>query len=704
MVIDPEIKLLNKEVASAFFGNFKYLTTIQVKTIPLLIAGKNVVITSGTGSGKTEAALAPILSSLWGKIQIINKPLILYIAPTKALVNDLEKRLSNALGALRLNVGIRHGDRDDLNSKILPNILITTPESLDVMLFRKDDALSEIKAVLLDEVHLLYNSQRGLQLSILLNRLKTFIGKEFQWVALSATINKSSDIKDFLFGKNETAEYIDVASERKIDAFIKKIENGFEFSKFIEKLVDRPQTKLLIFANSRNECENLAGILNQNEKIKNLVFTHYSSLSTEIRLETERNFAKFESAVCIATSTLELGIDIGDINAVILWDIPNNVESFLQRIGRGNRRSNKTNVICLISYDSTSPTIDILNYLTLIYCARNAQLPKRNPYELFGSIVQQILSYIGSNKGGFVKISELQNLVSFYENLSRPQIELITAELSLKDYLTKHGFKNKYGGNDLLYELIDYKMIYGNFPLSSRTIDIKNHSKLLGSIPAVNLLKLKRGSIFQFAGKRWVVLKITNEGIIVEHAKSNSQPVKITYPGKGLGMESFLIDKLWNLIHSNKIEYEILSKNERSNLEYRIKEFGRFVKNNEIPCLKTISGWRYFTFAGYLVNFAICAFAKINTSDINDFFVEVNSEIDFSALSSNVSDYVPYLEDLIELGEEQTFFQTLLPKDLQFREFLQNWVNDNSIEAILKRLINSKIKVINNDIIKLIID
>ena len=168
------IDSLDPRVATAFYGSFPELREAQEAAIVALISGANLVLSAATGSGKTEAVVAPLISRCWKLAAKSDRLVLLYIAPTKALVNDLEKRLHLPLASLGLRVGIRHGDRDDLTRGLKPHILITTPESLDVMLFRKDSALQSVRAVVIDEVHLLYNTQRGLQLSILLRRLRLY--------------------------------------------------------------------------------------------------------------------------------------------------------------------------------------------------------------------------------------------------------------------------------------------------------------------------------------------------------------------------------------------------------------------------------------------------------------------------------------------------------------------------------------------------
>ncbi|MDZ4786329.1 MAG: DEAD/DEAH box helicase, partial [bacterium] len=249
------IELLERRVASAFYGSFTTLRPVQEAAIEPLVKGQNIVLSSGTGSGKTEAVLAPLLSRYWRKA-VTNEALILiYIAPTKALVNDLEKRLYPPLDKLGLRVGIRHGDRDDLVSGQTPHVLVTTPESLEVLLFRKDATLQTVCAVVIDEVHLLYNTQRGLQLSVLLQRLQQSLGQELQWAALSATVGRLSDVRDFLFGSAASAKFLQFPAHRSIDAHVRHIADEASFMKLICKLIEGRQTKLLIFTNSRRECE-----------------------------------------------------------------------------------------------------------------------------------------------------------------------------------------------------------------------------------------------------------------------------------------------------------------------------------------------------------------------------------------------------------------------------------------------------------------
>ena len=205
---------------------------------------------------------------------------------------------------------------------------------------------------------------------------------QLQWAALSATIGRLSDVRDFLFGAATDCTFLEGQSKRAIDAFVKPVASMQAFNSVVDRMLGDGSAKLLVFANSRRQCEELASSLQNHNRLGSSVFAHYSSLSPEVRVETERAFAESKTAVCLATSTLELGIDIGDIDAVLLWGAPPGIESFLQRIGRGNRRSNKTNVVCLIPPESPR-VIEAIRFLALIEAARASELPIRRPFDLY---------------------------------------------------------------------------------------------------------------------------------------------------------------------------------------------------------------------------------------------------------------------------------------------------------------------------------
>ncbi|MBX7259531.1 MAG: DEAD/DEAH box helicase [Candidatus Hydrogenedentes bacterium] len=677
---------LDNRVAAAFYGRFRDLREAQQAAIEPLLAGLNIVLTSGTGSGKTEAVMAPLVSKYWREAVLGDYLFLLYIAPTKALVNDLEKRLHPPLSALNLRVGVRHGDRDDLKSGPTPHVLITTPESLDVMLFRKDSALGLIQAVIVDEVHLLYNTQRGLQLSLLLQRLRRTLPHDLQCAALSATVGDLSHIRDFLLGAEASAELLAFSAARAIDAQIRHIENRHQFLSLVRKMTEGRPTKLLVFANSRRECERLAGILQDDEALRHSVFAHYSSLSPEMRLDTERKYAAMRTAICVATSTLELGIDIGDIDAVLLWGVPSGVDSFLQRIGRGNRRSNKTNVVCLVPDDSDSVSLDAIRFAALLDAATKGELPISEPYELFGAVGQQCLSIIVSDDGRFTRIADLCDLFQHRPYLQRGVVESILAELASNGLLQRHGYKNRYGADEDVHRLVDMKMIYGNFGVGSQTVDLFHGAKHLGEVPAINLLRIRGNVSVRFAGKNWRVKKVSREGIHLEAAKGRTEAIEFSYGGRGIASNPYITDRMWTFIHTDGAVQGQFSNALSETVGRFISSIRASFAASQLPFYRTAEGICYYTFGGYIVNRAIGLYSGKPGFKADDVLLRVPSPIDWSSVPENPADYEDFFHLLFEASAAQSIYQKQLPLELQEREYLQSWLKDTSIPSILARL------------------
>ncbi|MBM4387078.1 MAG: DEAD/DEAH box helicase, partial [Deltaproteobacteria bacterium] len=184
---DSKIRSLLGRTYAPFFSRFGGFTDIQREAIPPIIEGKNLFLISPAATGKTEAAAAPVIERLLagGAPEPVA---ILYAAPTRALVNDLEKRLLEPVERTGLSFAVRTGERREIKALKPPHFLVTTPESLDSILCRTPRILKKIKAVILDELHLIDGTYRGDQMRILLNRLRSFAGRvDFQTVAMSAT-------------------------------------------------------------------------------------------------------------------------------------------------------------------------------------------------------------------------------------------------------------------------------------------------------------------------------------------------------------------------------------------------------------------------------------------------------------------------------------------------------------------------------------
>jgi ATP-dependent Lhr-like helicase len=678
---------LDSEVVSAVYGRFSSLRPPQEAAIKPLLEGRNIILSAGTASGKTEAAIAPLLHIHWRKAVETDSVLILYISPTKALANDLEKRLSVLVEPLGMRTGIRHGDRDDLKRRSGCHILITTPESLEVLMLRKDKYLQTIEAVILDEIHLLYNTQRGLQLALLLKRLNEIRGKQLQKAALSATIGSLSHIREFFFQSGEDVELLSFPAARRVDAVIRAVPDEEGFAKLIKSFLTGPNPlKLLLFADSRKKCERLAAMLSVQESLHDLVYTHYSSLSTEVRVKTEAEFSALPHALCIATSTLELGIDIGDIDATILWGAPSNVESYLQRIGRGNRRTGETKVLCLIPDDISNRLLEALKFLVLYQAASKGELPSRPPFEIYGAEAQQFLSFIACRDYDYTTARELHELVSAQGYGDRETVESILEALSEKGFLKKHDFKRSYGGDEGLHDLVRHRMIYGNFPLASRSLLIFHGRQQLGEVPAINGLVIKTDDIVNFSGKRWRVEKVTYDEIHLEPAAKGKKGKDFIYTSPGQGFDAFLSNRMWQWLAGDSELPEMLFT---GSLLKALRPFVNALRTrltaSSIPYIKYKDNYLYFTFGGYLVNRALGIFTDQERFKATDMTLRASIPIQWETIPARPSDFQGIYDSLIEYSQ-QSIFQSMLPAELQKREFLQEWLRNDSIAEVLQRL------------------
>lgn len=385
----------------AFFQSFGRFTRIQRCSIPVILQGEHALLISGTASGKTEAACAPIVEQ---HIQKKKPWTILYICPTRALVNDLYHRLYKPSQILNLKLKRRTGDhRDPLPT--IPHILITTPESFDSLLCRnkrKDQFghdLAHVVAVVLDEIHLLDGTPRGDQIQWLVHRLmklrefacqkKWSDSSEVQILALSATIPNAEKICEKYFPP--TVKVLQSTKQRPIEIVKSPSLKGDVESSIPEYIKNlNKEEKILIFSNSRKRVDALTKQFSKNLRPFGYeVLPHHGSLSKSER-ETTESFAQTHSKIVIcATSTLEIGIDIGDIDLIVLDGPPPDISALLQRIGRGNRRTDLTRVmICAGSL------AELLLQNAMIEAAEDGWLGDGFYGPNYAVIRQQIASYI----------------------------------------------------------------------------------------------------------------------------------------------------------------------------------------------------------------------------------------------------------------------------------------------------------------------
>lgn len=379
---------------------WRELRPFQEEVIPVILRGNHVVVVAPTAGGKTEAAVLPILSRMltedWRGLSV------LYLCPIRALLNNLHLRLSRYATLVGRTCSVWHGDTSPTErariNRERPDILLTTPESLEVMLVsQKTDPVAlfaQARVVIVDELHAFAGDDRGWHMLSVLERVSRLAGRELQRIGLSATVGNPDQLLRWLVSGSTLASTV----IRPPDAPARQAAVQLDFVGSIKNaavVISRLHRgeKRLVFVDSRARAEELGAELGQLE-IK--TFVTHSSLSKDQRARAERAFASETDCVIVATSVLELGVDVGDLDRVIQIDAPSTVASFLQRMGRTGRRADtERNCLFLATHD-----YGLLQAAALLGLWSQGfveeVVPPPIPYHVF---VQQLLTLVLQNSG-----------------------------------------------------------------------------------------------------------------------------------------------------------------------------------------------------------------------------------------------------------------------------------------------------------------
>ncbi len=388
----PVLRRLEKE-------GFLEASPIQELAIPAILKGENVLLIAPTGTGKTLAAILPILDKFL-ETRAEQKPRgisILYVTPLRALNRDLLRRLEEMGRDLDVKIQVRHGDTPQsarsMQARSPPDMLITTPETLQAILIGKKmrEHLRSVRWVVVDEVHELATDERGVQLSVALERLLELTIQDFQRIGLSATIGEPERIGQFLVGQGRRVAILRSDEIRGLQVRVSSVQPGDADQKEADRLGLNPSTvararriltliesheSTLVFTNTREQAEALAAQL-QALGVGNKVRVHHGSLSREVREEAEKEFQEGQLKALICTSSLELGIDIGSVDFIIQFTSPRETTRLVQRIGRSGHTLKGTSrgVVLTIGTD------DILESATLVKRARETRLERPTIHE-----------------------------------------------------------------------------------------------------------------------------------------------------------------------------------------------------------------------------------------------------------------------------------------------------------------------------------
>jgi ATP-dependent helicase Lhr and Lhr-like helicase len=473
--------------ARQLLGRFEALTPVQRAAIPSVLDSKPTLVVACTASGKTEAVLAPVLT-LRERERWQGLPSVLYVAPTRALVNDLARRVEPRLAGF-VEVGRRTGEYREPDRAVV----ITTPESLDSMLSRgartAPHPLSAVRAVILDELHVFAEGPRGAQLQILLARLDEVAREPVLRVALSATVPDPRRLAWRFLGPE--AAVCAAPGSREIRVLRADLdgplpERGTSVDPLAKEILrvgrgpdgDAPlvmrllelrrswgRLKALVFVPSRARCDRLAAALTRalEGRAPVEVFAHHGSLDRQHREKTERALAEQEEAVAVATSTLEVGVDIGDIDVVVVDGPPGSVSALLQEIGRGNRRSGDTIVLPVARDDVAAVTL-----ASMIRAATSGELSAA-PEVFHASVaIQQAASILFQAARALRRRTSIERLLA---SAFGPRSARLVAQLGASGWLTIDDELVRPG--DHLRELMDQPMrLHGNIGGSGSVVPL----------------------------------------------------------------------------------------------------------------------------------------------------------------------------------------------------------------------------------------
>ena len=497
------------------------LRDVQKLSIGPILDGANTVILAPTAGGKTEAAFFPLLSRLldekWEGMSLI------YLSPIKALLNNQFERLEHLFGLLGYTVGVWHGDIADSKKNRMrkepPHLLLTTPESLEGMLISTrtsgDELFKDLRALVIDEVHAFAGDDRGWHLLGVLQRLSAYAGRDVQRLGLSATVGNPEEIAAWL-GRGSTRERLTVdpprgsATDPEVTLdWVGTLENAAK----VISMLHRGERRL-VFCDSRIQTEKLSRELRARG-----ITTHvsHSSLSADERRQTERAFAEGGPGVIVATSSLELGIDIGSLDRVIQIDAPYSVASFLQRMGRTGRRSGTVaNMIYLAITDD-----GLLRAASILDMWKNGEVePARAPSSPHHILAQQLMALVLEQPG--IAVQNLIEAVAPFREAVEIDVEDLKAlleHLLAAGYLFRDGVRlgigrageSEFGGRNFL-ELVS---VFTSPPV----FKVMAHRKEIGQVHQSTFLNNaeneaskapddRRPMVILLAGRSWRVTSI----------------------------------------------------------------------------------------------------------------------------------------------------------------------------------------------------
>ena len=643
---------------------WEQLRPIQAAAIAkILSTGDNYILASRTASGKTEAAFLPILSKVdFREIGIQ----VLYISPLIALINDQFYRIEELCKYLDVTVTKWHGEANKtLKDRIIkqPNgIVLITPESLEAMFVNKafnvKQLFSNLKYVVIDEIHSFLGTDRGTQLKSILSRLQNVNAKPFSIVGLSATIGDYGEAKKFTGNELRTKVLLD-RTAKEINALFRYFKTNNEelpLELLKDLYIETKDNKVLIFPNSRGRAEEVAVKLKKiSDRVKghSNYFSHHSSVDKEVR-EYVEYFAKNNNRqnFCIScTSTLELGIDIGTVDEVVQIDATHSIASLIQRVGRSGRKDGESSNLFLYATNEWSLLQSLACWLLYKEGFIEPPISTVKPYDI---LLHQALSITKGHSG--ILLTYLVKQLK--ENFTFNQIETTDIE-EILNHLIQIDFLEKLQNEVIIgiegEKIVNSRDFYSVFK-TEENFKVVNAGNTIGAIPFSP--QIIEDENILLAAKIWKIkfIDFKSKKIEVIPAKDGKKPM---FFGGGATIHQRIREKMFEILYS-EIDHDVLDQPSCDEIENMRKDFSVFNIQNlktDRPLLTTEKHLQLFTFAGTRVNRTFQML--LNIVGIKNYLDDSNSSFDiefpkqellakWNSLSQPLADIDTHIKNLLE--------------------------------------------------------
>jgi len=548
-----------------FLSKYSAFTPPQRYAIVEAFKGNNILVTSPTGSGKTLAAFLTAISmlvELAEKKALENRVYVVYVSPLRALNNDIKRNLEEPLAEIyelakqkgtklqQIRIGVRTGDTEQSErQKQLrnpPHILITTPETLAIVLSspKFSKALTKLKFLIVDEIHSIAENKRGSHLALSMERLQRIQEEKMVRIGLSATIAPLDEVAKFLVGYNKGeardcvvadvtfAKPMDIKVVSPIDDFFAATaeEISVELYDLLAELVKKSRTTL-IFTNTRSATERVVYYLKKKLGKDFPIKAHHSSLSKEVRLDVEEDLKHGRLRCVVSSTSLELGIDIGYIDLVVLLGSPKSINRALQRIGRSGHRLYETSVGRIVVVDQD----DLVECTVLTKEAIERRLDRIEiPQKPLDVLCQHVAGMAIEKRWSVDEALAVIRQAYPYRNLSKSEFTEVLrylsgtySELERKRVYGKIWFDENeevFGRRGKLARPIYYLNV-GTIPDEVAISVITKDKRRVGKVEEEFAERLIKGDIFVLAGRTFRFLHSKGMRIIVEEVEGEKPTV-----------------------------------------------------------------------------------------------------------------------------------------------------------------------------------